>query len=487
MPGRTKMASTGWRAAIAAACEPPSREISGRDEVLAAVEHHRRSGAWRLPAFATNFDRRLFKRLRAVLELVDALPEEAAALMLGEQAATQASPAECKRLVVLAIEAKSGPEGGEAAKAARSLRLLRSWAHERSLAACGLPAGRAMIASIVLAEATRAQSASAGGSRGGKTVGRTIQEGFLALQKVARLPIEADDPLVDAAARFDAGGGDSSGTEISQAGSLPLGVQCQLEWLASRPEWSVARVTARSFLCGPFANACRLNDGLNARLWLGADGSIEGTTTVRSKDGVPLRLHAPAEGFLGPWGWLPEHMREMQSRPHCLGNFSASLPSQSKAMVPGVLPPGKCLPALRDLCAMAPLRMSAASFKAAGITFHSPHGTAADLVRFMGAAKGFGGTDARAAGHWLRDRRAPQELPPAGAARATGHGVPVGAPNARGDMERRYTSGPGRRGERHEQLDVRSRLVRAVAGALQKAKCFWWELPPTLESWDVLI
>ena len=173
----------------------------------------------------------------------------------------------------------------------------------------------------------------------------------------------------------------------------------------------------------------------------------------------------------------------MHGRPHALGNFNAALPSAASEMLPGVMPKEKALPALRDLCAMAPLRMTAEEFRAAGITCHSPHGTPADLIRFMGARRGFGGTDSRAAGHWLRDRREPQQAPPPG---GNGRGIPVGARNARGEMERRYTSGPGRRGEQEEQLDVRGRLVDAVAISLRESAVPWYELPRSLESWDVL-
>ena len=126
--------------------------------------------------------------------------------------------------------------------------------------------------------------------------------------------------------------------------------------------------------------------------------------------------------------------------------------------------------------------MSAAEFAEACITMHSPHGTPADLVRFMGARAGFGGDDSRVAGHWLRDKHAGQELPTRPRA-----GVPTGARNGRGDMCRRYTQGAGRRGEREEQLDLRWRLVRAVRAALARCSTPWWLLPKSLESWDILL
>eukprot|EP00966_Prymnesium_polylepis_P227805 5271494-Prymnesium_polylepis.1 len=46
------------------------------------------------------------------------------------------------------------------------------------------------------------------------------------------------------------------------------------------------------------------------------------------------------------------------------------------------------------------------------------------MVRYMGAPLGFGGSNARVAGHWLRDKNEPRAEVPAPSAR----GIPVGAP-----------------------------------------------------------
>ena len=42
--------------------------------------------------------------------------------------------------------------------------------------------------------------------------------------------------------------------------------------------------------------------------------------------------------------------------------------------------------AFADLMAMAPLRMDEAEFRRTEVTTHSPHGTYADMSRFVGAA-----------------------------------------------------------------------------------------------------
>ena len=145
------------------------------------------------------------------------------------------------------------------------------------------------------------------------------------------------------------------------------------------------------------------------------------------------------------------------------------------------MPRGKALPTLRGLCAMAPLAMSRAEFDALGITTHSPHGTGPDMARFMGEAGGFTEGDARALGHWLRDRNAPQE-----AARPGQRARPAGALNAREEMERRYTQGAGRLGERAEQMRVRLKVIMAVRESLAAFGRPWTELPRSLQSWDIL-
>ena len=55
----------------------PIEPVSGRAAVAAAVQHRKLSGTWRLPAFATGGDRRLFHKLTRVGALVDALPDGA--------------------------------------------------------------------------------------------------------------------------------------------------------------------------------------------------------------------------------------------------------------------------------------------------------------------------------------------------------------------------------------------------------------------------
>ena len=199
----------------------PIEPVSGRAAIAAAVQHRKLSGTWRLPAFATGGDRRLFHKLTRVGALVDALPDGAFRFILGEEALAQIQPPDAHALALRLLEQKAGPEGDLAGKALRSLKLLKERALRTGLPGGGLPAGRALVASIVAAEGRRAEN-EATGSQGGSTVAGTIREGFVYLQKVARLPIEASDELVRAAAEAPPGEADTlGGRTVRHAASLP--------------------------------------------------------------------------------------------------------------------------------------------------------------------------------------------------------------------------------------------------------------------------
>ena len=138
----------------------------------------------------------------------------------------------------------------------------------------------------------------------------------------------------------------------------------------------------------------------------------------------------------------------------------------------GVAGPDRARSALRDSLAQPPLCMSKAEFDVLNITTHSWHGTVPDMIRFLAAlglpaGRPFTEPDARAAGHWLRDKNAPQP-DPRQVPGAPGRGVPDGAPIARGGMSFRYTQGQGRRGEREEQLQLRTRFYACVQSAISR-------------------
>jgi len=458
------------------ATDPTEGPVHGRTAVMRAVAHRVDGGVWRMPAFATNADRRLFRQQVHVREFMREVPLRALGGILGPAASVEVPSSDARyRLIAATLSSKAGPEGGNVAKGLRAWRLHLAYVQKaRALSApphdLGLPCSRAGVAAVLAEEATRSRS-----------TGNTIREGFKFLAEVACMPFDMGSILVEAAAAHPDLAGADLVRPVRHAASMPLGVQCQIETVAASLECTVMRTLARCVLVSSLVHHVRLNDALNAKLCVGDGGTICGVTTVRSKHGVPLQLFAPAEGWLGPLTWWPEHAFEMSSRMHAIPEFEGSSVLTSRSLKPGVIKRERVIAALRDLCSLPPLSMTGEEFDALRLSMHSPHGTGADMTRFMGTELEFEEKDARAMGHWLRDKNAPQEVSQPG-----GHHT-VGARNARDSMSLRYTQGEGRRGERAEQLSLRNRFVIAVRNGLLRAGRSWWDLPKTLESWDVLL
>ena len=283
-------------------------------------------------------------------------------------------------------------------------------------------------------------------------------------EAVLKLPIEARSNVAEAAAEPPPAPMGAR-RAVKQSASAPPCIQLHLEALVSVAEWSVTRTQARELLTKSTVQHVHLNDALNAQTWVDASDTtvILGCTTTRSKDGMALDLFAPADGWLGPFGWWLEHAAEMRARGGAWPDFSASGPkvAQARALKAGVLPRAKALPMLRAMCALEPLCMGAEEFDELSITMHSFHGSGPDLVRFLGSSAGVQAVcteiDVRRIGHWLRDRFAPEET-----VTRVGRHVAAGATNQRGEMAFRYTQGVGHIGERREQLVLRARLVSEV-------------------------
>ena len=103
---------------------------------------------------------------------------------------------------------------------------------------------------------------------------------------------------------------------------------------------------------------------------------------------------------------------------------------------------------------------------------HPPPAPASPFVR----------DDDRRVGHWLRDRVA---APDDNASRRD-HALRAGARNNHDDMQRRYSQGEGRLGERAEQLRVRAKLVEYVRAAIERCPTHWTEWPMA-DEWEVLV
>ena len=445
--------------------------------------------AKRLPRqFATHAARRFTKAEAKAEELLDELPPEVLILATG---GGQIPLDEARELVRCVFLVKGGPEGGTTHKGLRAWRSLQAEAARYGHEASGLPASKGLVAHVVRSELARAMAASSG-SQGGRTVGTTFRDGFLFLEEVG-LPIDAKGLLVEAASQQT---GPRVARPRSHAGSFPIGVYCQVEHVASGPP-SAMRTIARSIVMTAANHCVRLNDSLNAKLFADAfdpSGVMRGTTAVASKDGLPLEMYAPACGWLGPIRWVAEHLLDLEGREHAMPDYyskPAGTPSSpGTVLLSGVASPDRARSALRDILSQPPLCMSKVEFDALNITTHSWHGTLPDMIRFLAAhglpvGRRFTEADARAAGHWLRDKNAPQpdaRMVPG----APGRGVPDGAPIARGGMSFRYTQGEGRLGEREEQLQLRTSFYVCVQEALRRVPGGWHTLPKSLDSWDIL-
>ena len=438
--------------------------------------------------FETNAARRSDKAARRADALLAELPREIAEMQL---AAAQVPSADSRRKAFRGLLLrKGGPEGEALHKALRAWRALAAVAAERGLPNSGLPAGDPLVADIVGAEKRRAKEQGSG-SRGGVTVGTTFLAGFATLQAVG-VPVVADGPLAEAASELtrEEAVRDAM-VPKRQAGSMPLKMQMQLETLAADPVWSVARAIARSMLLACVVHHIRLNDALECVLFadeIDPHGVVRGRAVMKGRKPRPVELYAPARGWLGDFGWLDEHLQEMRGRRHAIPDFNGGKVATSKRLRDGVIAPAKARKTLGQLMAMEPLRMSAAEFAAVGVTTHSPHGTGADMVRVMRAlGLPFDEPDARALGHWLRDRNAPQHVQgPGDRAGAPKQATALGAPAVRGAMTQVYSSGIMRKGERTEQLMLRGRFIDTVRAALRAFGRPWLELPAGTEDWSIL-
>ena len=460
-----------WQAPVSAA-EPPAQ---------AAVGRRARGRVWE-----TNGARRAAKAEARADALMAELPCEIA----GMEAAADQVPSEAARRGIFRalMLRKGGPEGDALHNALRAWRALAATARAHGLPRHGLPARDALVADIVAAEKAAAMAAKRG-SRGGATVGDTFLAGFASLRAIG-LPVEADGPLAEAAAALTRQEAVSDAmVPRTQAGSMPIKMQLQLETLAAGSAPSVARTVARALLVACVIHHTRLNDALEAVII--ADerdpgGVVRGRTVLKGRKPKPVELFAPAAGWLGPFAWLTEHIAEMRGRKHAIPDFVGGQVATSCSLSPGIIAPAKARRTLGQLMAMAPLRMEPAEYAALGVTTHSPHGTGADMVRvMMSFGLPFTEEDARRLGHWLRDRNAPQhERGPvrSGPKQATAPGAPL----ARGAMPKVYSSGTNRRGERSEQLELRKRFGDAVREALVRFGRPWTELPPGTDDWDIL-
>jgi hypothetical protein len=466
-----------------------------------------RAPAEELAALISHEDVQAYKLDRAAVGLANELPEAAAFTLLGgELGLAQVPGHDDRRAAILsALRLKGGADGASLGKARRALELLYVYADERGVAE-PLPASEVFLNRFLVWVDERA-TAAARGTQGGSTVRDSVRAGLLLLaafgcdlRGVKSLVVEAAAPP-----------GKKRHRE-RRAGSLPIKFYLHFEVLAADSVASPARFYARSFVVAMLFASLRLVDVLRARFVVAppdADGCpVVMIITSFSKDGSPLDVYERAEGFLGPWAWWPEHMAALAGKSYVLPRFSAprghagDVTADGCALLERVAPKEHAIKSLKALAALPPLACDAATWKAWGITPHSPHGSPADQLAVIGphAPPDIAATadDEREKCHWRRralphgdDRELELEpevaqlRQPARRGRRPRAAAPAEPADDR-SMRVRYTEGTAREGRRRAQLRVCERWVRAVRRGLARFARPWEELPEGRSDYDIL-
>jgi len=446
----------------------------------------------------------------AAAHLLPLLPQQARDLLVGgERSAHQLAEGDRDRLLRRAVVAHPGTNGVALLDAARTLTYIQGYAQARGWAEADTwPVSRAVAASWIEGEHERATDAARGSKKGG-TVGHRMRGSLKALRDHFGCPIDLEGPLVAGAAPASAPGAPS------QAATLPFQVYAQLEIVARRAAApalaggaDVPRFFARSLLLIAFTSV-RLRDAVRVCFSphpSEPDTMVYGIVSNKrgSKDGAPMELFAPAEGFLGPLPWLAEHLRSIGvlggvAFPNFCGprGCRTHIHLAEGVLASSCLEPTDVRAVFESLLTLPPLKWSKADYVDSGLRGHSFHGSLSDLARAIGpspslafsvpasVALGFADSDVNELGRWERSA-AEKAAARAAAARGAGHERNAAPPPPASAMSLRYSSGAGRLGCHEAQMRVRTRMLALVRAALLHYGREWSSLPHGLASWRAL-
>jgi len=333
----------------------------------------------------------------AATHLLPLLPRQAKDLLVGgERSARQLAEGDRDRLLWRAVVAHPGTNGVSLLDAARTLVYIQGYARARGWTEDDTwPVSRAVAASWIESEHGRATRAARGSKRGG-TVGHRMRGSLKALPDHFGCPIDLEGPLVTGAAPASAPGAPS------QAATLPFQAYAQLELLARRaaePAFAggtdVPRFFARSLLLVALTSV-RLRDAVRVRFSPHPDepgAIVYGLVSNKrgSKDGAPMELFAPAEGFLGPLSWLAEHLRSIGvlggvAFPNFCGprGCRTHIRLAEGILASSCLEPTDVKGIFESLLTLPPLAWSKVDYAASGLRGHSFHGSLSDLARAIG-------------------------------------------------------------------------------------------------------
>ena len=465
--------------------------------------------------FASAQEREAFKARDEAAALVPLLPAQVVRAMMGGDLGIQQVPCPERRermLVAMLLE-RAGTEGDRLASLRALLRCIRAYSVRHRGAstiseadARSFPMSSALAHEVIASEHERA-TADPAKPGGGATVGNGVRDSLIFASEKMLWPIEVPRVALKSAAPPAKAG------TTRKAGTLPIAVKCHLETIArdgppasvTGEARAVCRFYARSLLAAGIDQSVRVAEGIRVELLpdpVDPDGVMYGIAYV-GKDGSPLEIRAPAEGFTGPYEWFPEHLREVlelgQSFPMWVkpwGSHGSIL--EAGGMKRAVAEKADSRLALKGLLSLEPLSYTAAEIKLWNLQGHSGHASPPEWARTIGTSptcpgldpglsRGFGPEDSDALGHWLRDAgakaeasaaEAAREAEPADARRAAAMAALPGRPAVRGAMRIYYGlagTGGSRISERVIQLDVRQRLAHTVRAIIGDRR--WQDLP----------
>ena len=456
-----------------------------------------------------------YKRSNAAAWLASIIGPKLRDHMLGGPLAVLQTPSEqdrdeaLKQLLLL----RASSEGAALAKVRRALAALVAFQPSDHLPASALLLNRCITSASIAA------LSAAKGSQGGASVASSLRSGFRDAQ-ILGIPLQADSLLVDAAA--------PPGKKMRRerrAGSIPLKWYYAFEHWASSMPASFHRLVLRQVLILWLHSRLRMVDVMRASVSLSAP-STDGCPVIMvvtsfSKDGAPIDVYFRAEGFLGRWDWIDDHILDLQT--HGVIGFGIPAFVCPRGHAGKILAAtGPCVPArtaskehaiasLKAFTAMEPLLALPAVWLALGVVPHSGHGSPSDQLAVIGphAPPDIAMTDVdeREMGHWRRlaklnsgDGEIPlepllQEAVDAAAHRAAAAAAGAGttrpaAPPAMtaqdAEMRVRYTSGTNREGRKRAQVRVHERWVRAVRRGMTAFGKSWTDLRGDRSDYDVL-
>ena len=405
--------------------------------------------------------------------------------ILGGHAATEQVPSlESRReLLLLAFKRKAGKAGAELAKVRKALNIIKREAEARGLPNGGFPVSPAFAADMVRMEHVRATTASKPrGKKGGRTVGHGLRASFINMQKNMQIDINADHPLVWAAAPTPEQG------KSDKAGSLPIKVRVHIETLAAECTHLPTRRWCQSFTAFGLCPCLRLAEVLRAKAATDPEdphGVIRGTTTM--KDGATMEVIAPAEGFTGTFTWFQDYLNWADGRQNVLPGAkypkgAAGDITKAESLTAEVMTEAHARKSFQAVLALEPLCYTEAQMKELDIRGHSPHGSLSDMVMYIGEGQGFTPTDQDILANWRRRAVEAEQ----GAGKSGASYEPRPSTSRASDMRVAYSIGDAKGGNRERQLETRTRLNAFVQKALLTWGKSWMDLPHGRTDWEIL-